>query len=93
MRGGHKQNAGRKQGTSSKNAEEAIRLISEMVIKEIKPIREALILKAKNGDVTAIKELFDRAFGRSLQSVDVTSVELPRPIMDFDDESPIVYNT
>jgi len=94
MRGGYRENAGRKKGYSALNAEEARRVFSEMIMAEIKPIGEALIVKAKNGDVMAIKELFDRAFGRSVQSVDVTSVELPRPIMDFDDdESLIVYNT
>ncbi len=65
MRGGYRQNAGRKQGFSAKNAEEARRVLSAMVMREIEPIGKALIAKAKKGDVTAIRELFDRAFGKA----------------------------
>lgn len=88
MRGGYRENAGRKKGYSALKAEEARRIFSEMIMAEIHPIGEALITKAKNGDVGAIKELFDRAFGRSMQAVDVTSdgKELPRPLMSFYEE-------
>ncbi len=75
MRGGHREGAGRKQGFSGKNAEEARRMLSERVAQEIGPIGDALILKAKNGDIPAIKELFDRAWGRSPQSIALGNVE------------------
>jgi len=65
MRGGTRPNAGRKKGFAAKNAEEARRILSEMVMREIEPIGRALISKAKKGDVIAIRELFDRAFGKA----------------------------
>ena len=37
-------------------------------MQEIKPIGEALVARAKKGDIPAIKELFDRAFGKSAQT-------------------------
>ena len=80
MRGGYRQNAGRKQGMSAKNAEEARRVLSEMVMKEIEPIGRALIAKAKKGDVIASRELFDRAFGKAPQNLEIEGVSLPTPI-------------
>lgn len=91
MRGGYRENAGRKKGYSALKAEEARRIFSEMIMAEIEPIGKALIAKAKKGDVGAIKELFDRAFGRAGQSLDITTeAVLPRPIMDWDDEGEII---
>ena len=69
MRGGKRQGAGRKKGFSAKNAEEARKLLSQMVLDEIEPIGRALINKAKKGDIQACKELFDRAWGRARQEV------------------------
>jgi len=74
-RGGYRQNAGRKQGFSAKSAEEARQVLSEMVMREIGPIGEALITKAKGGDVSATKELFDRAFGKPQQNIDINQNE------------------
>ena len=68
MRGGYRAGAGRKQGFAAKNAEEARRILSERVAQEIGPISDVLVSKAKKGDIQAIKELFDRAWGRSAQS-------------------------
>lgn len=67
MRGGFRQNAGRKQGFSAKKAEEARRLLSEQLAEEIEPITKVLISQAKKGNMRAIKELFDRAWGRPQQ--------------------------
>lgn len=64
MKGGYRAGAGRKQGFAAKNAEEARRILSEMVMRDITPIGEALIAKAKKGDVIAVRELFNRAFGK-----------------------------
>ena len=66
MRGGKRLNAGRKKGFAAKTAEEARRLIAEMVSKEITPIAEMLIKKAKKGDIRAIQLLFERAWGKPL---------------------------
>ena len=61
--------AGRKQGFAAKSAEEAGRLLSERLAQEIGPIGDVLIKQAKRGDMRAIKELFDRAWGRPPQSL------------------------
>lgn len=45
-------------------AEEARNYLVARVEAEISSIADALILKAKEGDVRAIRELFDRAWGR-----------------------------
>jgi hypothetical protein len=84
MRGGYRQNSGRKEGFSAKNAEEARRILSEMVMSEIKPIGKALIAKAKKGDITAARELFDRAFGKAPQTTKIDSDSInPTPILSL----------
>ncbi len=75
MRGGYRRGAGRKKGFAAKNAEEARKLLSERVAAEIGSIGDALISKAKEGDIAAIKELFDRAWGRSPQSIALENTE------------------
>ena len=72
MRGGYRPNAGRKKGFAAKNAEEARRVLSAMLVDKIKPIAEALIARAEAGDVVASKELFDRAWGKSLQATEIS---------------------
>ena len=88
MRGGYRAGAGRKQGFAAKNAEEARRILSEMVMRELRPIGEALIRKSKRGDVPAVRELFDRAFGKAPHTakIDLSDKRLPIPIlgMHFD---------
>lgn len=81
MRGGYRAGAGRKQGFAAKNAEESRRVLSEMVMHDIVPIGEALIAKAKDGDIAAARELFDRAFGKSQQNAKIDlSTERPLEI-------------
>jgi hypothetical protein len=82
MKGGRRQGAGRKQGFAAKSAEEARKLFSELLMDEIEPIAQALIAKAKSGDVAAAKELFDRSWGKSMQATEIKSVLLPMPILD-----------
>ncbi len=72
MRGGYRLGAGRKKGFAAKNAEDARRMLSEMLVSKIRPIAEALIARAEAGDVVAAKELFDRAWGKSLQSTEIS---------------------
>ena len=83
MRGGYRDGAGRKRGFSAMTAEEARKVLAEMVMQEIVPIGEALIARAKNGEVPAIRELFDRAFGKAPQAERIESSErsLPTPIL------------
>lgn len=76
MRGGKRKGAGRKQGYAAKSAEEARRVFAELVSAEIGPIAQALIKKAKKGDIRAIRELLDRAYGRPLQPIEQKATPL-----------------
>lgn len=53
--------------------EKAREYLSRRVEEEIEPIADSLIAKAQDGDVPAIKELFDRAWGKSKEAMDITS--------------------
>lgn len=44
-------------------------------------INKALIDKAKTGDVAAIRELHERAWGKANESIDITNKTLPTPIL------------
>lgn len=71
-KGGKRPGAGRPKDSKDKQTlvkEQALLLLREAVLKEITPVTEALIAKAKTGDVPAIKELFDRAFGKAPQAI------------------------
>lgn len=72
--GGKRPGAGRPKGSITKSTKDAI-LAKEALIKayleNIKPINEALIKKAKAGDMVAIKELHDRVYGRSMQPMEL----------------------
>jgi hypothetical protein len=71
-RGGARPGAGRPKDSKEKQTlvkEQALLALRELVLKEITPIAEALITKAKTGDIPAIKELFDRAFGKAPQAI------------------------
>lgn len=60
---------GRPKGTNAILAERGKRELIEAYLKNIKPINEALVNKAKSGDVAAIKELHDRVYGKSMQPI------------------------
>lgn len=51
---------------------------------DIETIGQALIVKAKKVDVIAVRELFDRAFGKSPQTakIDLSDDRMPIPILD-----------
>jgi len=74
MHGGLRQGAGRKQGFAAKSAEEARRYLAHRVSGEIASLADVLLEKAKNGDIRAVNTLFDRAFGRPRQSVELISI-------------------
>lgn len=82
MRGGYRQNAGRKKGSSAKKAEEARKLLSERLAQEIEPIINILIAEAKRGNIRAIKELFDRAWGRAPQTPESMTINQKLPILE-----------
>lgn len=60
---------GRPKGMNAINAEKGKALLIAMYLENIKPINEALLKKAKEGDLGAIKELHDRVYGKSLQPI------------------------
>lgn len=84
MKGGYRPGAGRKKGLASIEAEKARDFIAQKVSASLEPIISNLIKQAKDGNVQTVKELFDRAWGRSVQSVDLQNkIQLPIPIMEL----------
>lgn len=63
---------GRPKAAHTLQAEAGKALLIKMYMENIKPINEALLNKAKSGDIAAIKELHDRVHGKANQAVDVT---------------------
>jgi len=63
-RGGKREGAGRKVARHTLQAAEARKYLIQEVIKEIEPLVKALIKQGKAGNITALKEIFDRALGR-----------------------------
>ena len=85
QRGGYRPGAGRKKDSKEKQTlvkEQALLILREKVLAEIEPIATVLIEKAKTGDIPAIKELFDRAFGKAPQSI--TGADGGALIIQFD---------
>lgn len=80
MRGGHRENSGRKQGFSGLQAEKSREYIIRQVEGALEPIIKALISRAKQGDLKATQILFDRAFGRPIMPIEAT-VEAPSMIL------------
>ena len=60
---------GRKKGEATILREKAKDYLARRVEEEIEPIANKLIEKAQTGDVPAIKELFDRAWGKPAQAI------------------------
>lgn len=48
-------------------AEQGKALLVQMYLENVRPINQALIDKAKNGDIAAIKELHDRVYNKAAQ--------------------------
>lgn len=68
--GGKRPGAGRKKGQLAKSTLDALAgkaLLIQMYLENIRPINEALLKKAKEGDMQAIKELHDRVYGKAPQ--------------------------
>lgn len=62
---------GRPLNYSTIKADEARTILAQMVFREITPIGNKLLKEAKKGNIAAIKELFDRSFGKPPQSLDI----------------------
>ena len=67
--GGKRPGAGRKPGYKAKVAELYMELLAKEVEKQKLPIIQALINRAKTGDVQAIKEIHDRLAGKPEQAI------------------------
>lgn len=70
--GGKREGAGRKKGVHTLLAEQGRNRIAAYLDKHLPEILEALAQKARVGDVPAIKELFDRAWGKAPQGLEVS---------------------
>lgn len=71
-KGGKREGAGRKKGSKATHTIQAEQAKAELIrayIANIKPINEALIKKAIDGDIQAIKELHDRVYGKPFQAI------------------------
>jgi hypothetical protein len=76
---------GRPKGSKSPvtlKVEQAKQALIDAYIKNIKPINEALLKKAKEGDLQAIRELHDRVYGKVPQAI--TGPEGGNLIIQFD---------
>lgn len=81
-RGGKRPGAGRKTASHTLEASKFREELIRRVIEEQGPIIDALIFRAKEGDVRALSEVLDRVLGKVTQPMDVTSdgKPLPQPI-------------
>lgn len=77
--GGRRPGSGRKKASHTLEAALAREILVKELVKEVVPIAQALMKKAKKGDTLAIKEYFDRLFGKAVQ-----------PLTGQDDEGNIV---
>jgi uncharacterized ferredoxin-like protein len=68
---GHRLSVGNKgnQGTKARELKQA--LINAVNVEDIEEIAQRMLEQAKQGDIAATKELFDRLFGKAPQSVDL----------------------
>jgi len=75
-KGGKRPGAGRPVGTlasATLQTQKQRELLVKLLAPRVEKIFEALALKAEQGDVAAAKELFDRAWGKATQSVDLSN--------------------
>lgn len=79
MRGGFRENSGRKKGFSAIEAEKAREFIIQRVNASLEPIIDSLISKSKQGDIRATQILFDRAYGRPITPIETTG-EAPKMV-------------
>ncbi len=73
-KGGKRPGAGRPKGVVGANrieADKAREYIAQRVADELEPIITKAIQQAKDGDQAARKELFDRAYGKAKETVEV----------------------
>lgn len=72
--GGKRPGSGRPKGsqaTHTLQAQEFRKLLIERITQEAEPIIEALIKRAKSGDISAIKEAHERVLGKVKDNLDL----------------------
>ena len=77
-KGGARPGAGRPKGSFAKSTLDAIAVkqhLIEQYQKNAEAIHFALIDSAASGDIQAIKELFDRVYGKSLATTEVKNIK------------------
>ena len=79
--GGKREGAGRKVGVATLEREKARAYIAERVAKYMPQIFEVLLDKTLKGDLHALRELLDRAFGRPAQAVELSGLN-GNPLFD-----------
>src|ERR1041384_2590071 len=84
-KGGKQPGAGRPKGSVASHtilAQEMRKALIEAAAEEWGPIIKALIYSAKHGEVYAIRELFDRIFGKATQGLELSGKDGgPIPIL------------
>jgi len=83
--GGKRPGAGRPIATATLETQKQRELLLKYLEPHVYDICVALVEKAKGGDVQAARELFDRAWGKAPQTMDVTSGGLPLLIAEADE--------
>lgn len=83
-KGGYRQNSGRKKGFAGIEAEKAREIFATKLSANLGPIINKAIQQAKAGDRHARAWLFDRAYGRIAQAVEIKPAGLT--ISDILDE-------
>ena len=71
MRGGYRQNAGRKKGFASIEAEKAREYIAGKLKTELGPIIDKAIKQARLGDKSAREWLVERAYGKVVNPINM----------------------
>jgi hypothetical protein len=77
MRGGYRENSGRKKGFSALESEKAREYIVKQVNASLGLIIKNLIKKSIDGDIKATQILFDRAFGKPITPFEATIESSP----------------
>jgi len=78
---------GRPKGSKSAvtlNAEQAKQALIDAYIAAREPINQALIEKAKTGDIQAIRELHDRVYGKAPQDMNIKA-DVTQKIISIDE--------
>jgi hypothetical protein len=73
-------------GLKKKTEQSFMQYVADIILKFKKPIIMKLVAKAKEGDVQAARELFDRGFGKAMTPMeeDLTRVKYANQLLELD---------